>query len=401
MENIFPLKESVEIEEIYGSKRPNAVPPKCSKAFGMVSGVGGFVDVSTYQTKYPGWFMKGELSLLEKVSMEETILAIGEERYLRARDGIVCSYEEGSRPMSIGKALTLVDVDLLCVLRIFSFLERWKLVNHRNPMEREIRHLESSKGVRGDDPAREDSKQEGSKQIVDLKRHLEEAVCGCGGKVAFFTRSLAFKCSECISSGNYPQEVLRSDFLQITESLSGSMWSKKEEFLLLEAINRFGDEWSLVSQHVQTKTKEQCILHFLRLPILENTFSKADFSVGRPFETAENPTMCTIVFICGIVHPKVASECARVAIKHIGKCSQETVVHHILEAAREKAAEQRSLEKAKIERIRNVMCEGLLNKIKMKVGTCKDLYLSTQRVRSELVGLRRSLVEELGLVEEE
>ncbi|KMV66088.1 RSC chromatin remodeling complex subunit RSC8 [Encephalitozoon cuniculi EcunIII-L] len=400
MENIFPLQESVEIEEIYGSKRPNANPPKGPRAFKMRSGVCSFTDVETYQVKSPGWFRKGDLSALELVSMNRVILGVGKERYMQTRDRIVSGYEDGCRPMTIGKALMLTDMDLHSLLEVFSFVERWGLINHRSLLEKEIRYFETHKGE-NTSPPEESPKKEGQGKVVDLKEHLEKSSCSCGGRASFFTRSLVLRCAECIDNGVYPQESLKSDFFPATESLLRNMWSRKEEFLLLEGINRFGDEWDSVSRHVQTKTKEQCIFHFLRLPTLENTLSKGDFSIGRLFETADNPVMCLIVLICGIVHPRVASECARTAIKHINRCSQDMVIQHILDAGKEKAGEQRDMEKRKIERLRNVMCEALLNKIKMKIGTYKELYLSTQRVRNELVALRRSLAEEINFAGDE
>lgn len=394
MENIFPLQENVEIEEIYGSKRPNASPPKNSKTFGMRSGVYGSIDVETYHVRLPNWFKKGEVSLLEQNGMNEVIQAIGSEKYVQSRDCIINSYEEGNRPMTIGKALTLVDVDMGLVLKIFSFIERWGIINYRSLIEKEMRNLKSYKGE--DAKSMQTAPGEGrSEGRADIKKRLEESACDCGGKAAFFTRSFVFRCTTCLDNGNYPQEVLRSDFLPINGSLIRNMWSRKEEFLLLEGIGRFGDEWDSVSRYVQTKTKEQCIFHFLRLPILENTLSRADLATGRLFETAENPIMCIVAFICGMVHPKVASECARVAIKHISRCSQEVVIQHMLDAGKEKAREQRDLERRKIERLRSVMCEALLNKIKMKIGTYKELYLSTQRVRNELVALRRGLAEDI------
>ncbi|AFN82965.1 RSC chromatin remodeling complex subunit RSC8 [Encephalitozoon romaleae SJ-2008] len=394
MENIFPLQENVEIEEIYGSKRPNASPPKNSRTFGMRSGAYGFIDTETYHVRFPNWFKKGEVSPLEQNGMSEVIQAIGPEKYVQSRDCIISSYEEGNRPMTVGKAFTLVDVDMGLMLKIFSFIERWRIINYRSLIEKEMRCLKSHK-TEDAKPMETTPREERSKRRGDIKKCLEESICDCGGKANFFTRSLVFRCTACLDNGNYPQEVLRSDFLPITGSLIRNMWSRKEEFLLLEGIRKFGDEWDSVSRYVQTKTKEQCVFHFLRIPILENTLSRADLAIGRLFETAENPTMCIVTFICGMVHPKVASECARVAIKHISGCSQEAVIQHILDAGKEKAREQRDLERRKIERLGSVICEALLNKIKMKIGTYKELYLSTQRVRSELVALRRGLAEDI------
>lgn len=56
-------------------------------------------------------------------------------------------------------------------------------------------------------------------------------------------------------------------------------WTAEETLLLLEAAERFGENWDRVAHHVGTKTKEQCIAQFLRLPIeeqfLEDHLSRA------------------------------------------------------------------------------------------------------------------------------
>lgn len=45
-------------------------------------------------------------------------------------------------------------------------------------------------------------------------------------------------------------------------------WTEDETLLLLEGIEKFGsDSWERVSKHVGTKSVQQCILHFIRLPI--------------------------------------------------------------------------------------------------------------------------------------
>jgi len=45
------------------------------------------------------------------------------------------------------------------------------------------------------------------------------------------------------------------------------MWTDKETLLLLEGLEKYGEDWEKVSEHVGTRTKRDCILHFIRLPI--------------------------------------------------------------------------------------------------------------------------------------
>ncbi|XP_023343822.1 SWI/SNF complex subunit SMARCC1 [Eurytemora carolleeae] len=44
-------------------------------------------------------------------------------------------------------------------------------------------------------------------------------------------------------------------------------WTQQETLLLLEALEMFKDDWNKVCEHVGSRTQDECILHFLRLPI--------------------------------------------------------------------------------------------------------------------------------------
>lgn len=53
-------------------------------------------------------------------------------------------------------------------------------------------------------------------------------------------------------------------------------WTDQETLLLLEALELYKDDWNKVSEHVGSRTQDECILHFLRLPI-EDPFLEEDF----------------------------------------------------------------------------------------------------------------------------
>lgn len=57
---------------------------------------------------------------------------------------------------------------------------------------------------------------------------------------------------------------------------SGGKWTDQETLLLLEAIELFRDNWSEIAEHVATKTKAQCILHFIQMPIEDAFFNHND-----------------------------------------------------------------------------------------------------------------------------
>lgn len=65
---------------------------------------------------------------------------------------------------------------------------------------------------------------------------------------------------------------------------SGGKWTDQETLLLLEAIELFRDNWSEIAEHVATKTKAQCILHFVQMPIEDAFFNNSDENNDVPKE---------------------------------------------------------------------------------------------------------------------
>ena len=46
-------------------------------------------------------------------------------------------------------------------------------------------------------------------------------------------------------------------------------WTEEETSILLDAISKVGETWDVVAEMVKTKTMEQCVLQFARLPIAD------------------------------------------------------------------------------------------------------------------------------------
>lgn len=58
-------------------------------------------------------------------------------------------------------------------------------------------------------------------------------------------------------------------------------WTEQETLLLLEGLEMYKDDWNKVCEHVGTRTQDECILHFLRLPI-EDPYLE-DFETSKNF----------------------------------------------------------------------------------------------------------------------
>jgi SWI/SNF related-matrix-associated actin-dependent regulator of chromatin subfamily C len=80
----------------------------------------------------------------------------------------------------------------------------------------------------------------------------------------------------------------------------------------------FEDDWGAVSEHVGTRTKEQCVAQFLQLPVEDeytNPPSQGDLGPLQyariPFDKSDNPVMSVVAFLAGAVGPGVAAAAAQ------------------------------------------------------------------------------------------
>ncbi|CAG9112898.1 unnamed protein product [Plutella xylostella] len=108
-------------------------------------------------------------------------------------------------------------------------------------------------------------------------------------------------------------------------------WTDQEILLLLEALELHRDDWNRVAQHVGSRTQDECILHFLRLPI-EDPYLEDAGSGGVlgplayqpiPFSKAGNPVMSTVAFLASVVDPRVAARATAAAMEEFAAIKDE------------------------------------------------------------------------------
>jgi SWI/SNF related-matrix-associated actin-dependent regulator of chromatin subfamily C len=137
-------------------------------------------------------------------------------------------------------------------------------------------------------------------------------------------------CPKCFNEGRFPSTSQSGDFVKLEPSKFKHMveedWSDQEILLLLEGVELYDDDWNSVAEHVGTRTREQCIMQFLQIPIeepyLSNKASSADNAdITRyqrmPFSQADNPVMSIVTFLASTVKAEVAAAAADSAIKRI------------------------------------------------------------------------------------
>lgn len=99
-------------------------------------------------------------------------------------------------------------------------------------------------------------------------------------------------CTDCFNNGKFGSGMSASDFILMVPGeaagVSGGKWTDQETLLLLEALELYKENWNEIAEHVATKTKAQCILHFVQMPI-EDSFLDYDNDVDAKSKETEDP----------------------------------------------------------------------------------------------------------------
>lgn len=144
------------------------------------------------------------------------------------------------------------------------------------------------------------------------------------------TNSTVF-CLDCFHE--QVNESAREDYILIDDRPEAILkddsnpWKQEETLRLIDAIEKFGDDWEKVAAAVGTRDVESCILHFIRLPIEDayydtsSGFEKTQKDLeaaGYPANanaSAPNPVMLLTAFLTRTLSPKIASAASIAAIK--------------------------------------------------------------------------------------
>merc|ERR1712038_1907339 len=117
-----------------------------------------------------------------------------------------------------------------------------------------------------------------------------------------------------------------------TAATASRDWTEQETLLLLEGLEMYKDDWNKVCEHVGSRTQDDCILHFLRLPIEDPYLEDPEHGGGAlgplayqpiPFSSAGNPIMSTVAFLASVVDPRVAAAAAKSAMEEFARIKDE------------------------------------------------------------------------------
>ncbi|KAL3043968.1 hypothetical protein OYC64_003748 [Pagothenia borchgrevinki] len=289
-------------------------------------------DNTTEQThhiiipSYTSWFNNNSVHSIEKRSLPEFFHGKNKSKspeiYLAYRNFMIDTYRLNPQEyLSSTSCRRILTGDVCSVIRVHSFLEQWGLINYQVDAE-------SKPLPMGPPPTPHFNVLIDTPSGLAPLQHKPLQV-SASQNMLFFQEKSREKPSECQNFG------LRSDIytkkIPKTKGVSGREWTEQETLLLLEALEVYRDDWNKVSEHVGSRTQDECILHFLRLPIEDPYLEDSAASLGPlayqpvPFSQSENPVMSTVAFLASVVDPRVASSAAKAALEEFSKVHEESL----------------------------------------------------------------------------
>lgn len=135
-------------------------------------------------------------------------------------------------------------------------------------------------------------------------------------------------CPNCCGEGRYPSNHSQASYTKIENPTYSSIpdrdapWSDGEILKLLEAMERYDEDWTEVAEYVGTRTKEECVVKFLQFEIEDKYIDAEPINKSTgismlgsqsgfvPFNQADNPVMSVIGFLAGLTEPSVTAAAA-------------------------------------------------------------------------------------------
>lgn len=125
-------------------------------------------------------------------------------------------------------------------------------------------------------------------------------------------------------------------------------WSSEELAKLVLAVGKHNSDWYKVSKLVGTKTPEQCVLKFLKVPIedpyielSDDDFGILKYASNFPVLSADNPVISNLLFMTKLVDTDVV----KAATKNASKVIDKQLFANVKRFYKEQTAERNALDK--------------------------------------------------------
>nr|MBE5726408.1 moira [Cucujiformia] len=284
---------------------------------------------------YAAWFDYNSIHEVEKRALPEFFNAKNKSKtpeiYLAYRNFMVDTYRLNPTEYITSTACRRnLAGDVCAIMRVHAFLEQWGLINYQvdsdsrptpmGPPPTSHFHIlsDTPSGLQPVNPPKT-PQPSAAKTLLDLDRAVDSKKTENGETINNFGLKLDQYAKKPAALRNKNAASLARD------------WTEQETLLLLEGLEMYKDDWNKVCEHVGSRTQDECILHFLRLPIEDPYLEdpEAGGALGPlgyqpiPFSKAGNPIMSTVAFLASIVDPRVAAAAAKSAMNEFASIKEE------------------------------------------------------------------------------
>ncbi|KAF9173253.1 hypothetical protein BGX21_008715 [Mortierella sp. AD011] len=334
---------------------------------------------------YAAWFTLAKIHDIEYKSLPEFFNLKNRSKtptvYKDYRDFMINTYRlNPSEYLTVTACRRNLAGDVCAIIRVHSFLEQWGLINYQvDPDTRpstvgpaftghfrvtadtprglqpflpsvtaptaaqangELKavgsakqdlNLELRRNIFSNGASSEAKDNEETSEKAEKKQRFNCFTCGtdCTKTRYHSIKTKNFElCSNCYIEGRFPSTMSSGDFIRLNaqhfKHATDDQWTDQETLLLLEGLEMYDEDWNQVAEHVGTRSREQCILHFLQLPIEDPYLGGAtERELGPlqyhriPFSQADNPVLSVVAFLASVVNPSVAAAAAKNAIKEL------------------------------------------------------------------------------------
>ncbi|XP_034441433.1 SWI/SNF complex subunit SMARCC2 isoform X3 [Hippoglossus hippoglossus] len=277
---------------------------------------------------YAAWFDYNSVHAIERRALPEFFNGKNKSKtpeiYLAYRNFMIDTYRLNPQEYLTSTACRRnLAGDVCAIMRVHAFLEQWGLINYQVDSESRPTPMgpppTSHFHVLADTPS----------SLVPLQPKTTQTPAT--QPMMSFPDKVKEKPADLQNFGLRTDMYSKKSGSVKSKSTASSMreWTEQETLLLLEGLEMYKDDWNKVSEHVGSRTQDECILHFLRLPIEDPYLEDSPSTLGPlafqpvPFSQAGNPVMSTVAFLASVVDPRVASAAAKSALEEFSRMKEE------------------------------------------------------------------------------
>ncbi|XP_023297584.2 SWI/SNF complex subunit SMARCC2 isoform X1 [Lucilia cuprina] len=305
---------------------------------------------------YSAWFDYNSIHVIEKRAMPEFFNSKNKSKtpeiYMAYRNFMIDTYRLNPTEYLTSTACRRnLAGDVCAIMRVHAFLEQWGLINYQ--IDAELRptpmgppptshfHIlsDTPSGIQSLNPQKT-QQPSAAKSLLDLDKKPSGGPSKEGKEDSLDKAPVGIKTepvengSAATASGQFglklDQYAKKPAAMKNRTAASMSReWTDQETLLLLEGLELHKDDWNKVCEHVGTRTQDECILHFLRLPIEDPYLEDDGGFLGPlgcqpiPFSKSGNPIMSTVAFLASVVDPRVAAAAAKAAMEEFAAIKDE------------------------------------------------------------------------------